>query len=261
MKINIFRPTLQLMLVNQYITYFIFVYFLFVGTWQEWLVALAIYLFRVTIGATITLHRLLSHKSFVSPKWFEYFGSIIATYGGGISTIGWVAIHRQHHRFSDTNKDPHSPQHINPWTIQFRSDAPTPEVKYAPDLLRSNFHLRIHQYHWAITLIIFLIILLVDPRALLYVYFVPNFIYWHSGGSINTINHLWGYRNYNTDDYSVNNLFTGYLVAGEGWHNNHHNSPANPKFGEKWWEFDLGWQIIKLIRKDGSNKYNVEDTK
>jgi stearoyl-CoA desaturase (delta-9 desaturase) len=66
---------------------------------------------------------------------------------------------------------------------------------------------------------------------------------------VNSLNHLnVGYRNHNTKDFSNNHLFTGYLVAGEGWHNNHHNDPANPKFGEKWWEIDLGWWFIKLIR-------------
>jgi len=38
-------------------------------------------------------------------------------------------------------------------------------------------------------------------------------------------------------------------VSGEGWHNNHHAHPADAQFGKKWWEFDLGWQLIKLVRK------------
>ena len=247
---DIFKPSIKLLLLNQFITYCVFVYFLFTGTWQEWLIVFAIYLFRVTIGATITLHRLLSHRSFVAPKWFEYIGSIIATYGGGVSTIGWVAIHREHHRFSDTNCDPHSPAHIHPLAVQFRAGIKNPSIKYAPDLLRSKFHVKINQYHWAITLLIFLSILAIDPRALVFAYFVPNLIYIHSGSLINTLNHMYGYRSYNTNDLSTNNLITGYLVAGEGWHNNHHNSPASPKFGRRWWEFDLGWQVIKLIQKN-----------
>jgi stearoyl-CoA desaturase (delta-9 desaturase) len=246
---NIFRPSAEMLLLNQYITHGVFIYFLFTCTLNEWLVALSIYFFRVTIGATVTLHRLLSHRSFKAPKWFEYTGSLIGTLGGGISTIGWVAIHREHHRYSDTSKDPHSPLYINPMKIQFRTEIITPSVKYVPDLLRSKFHTTLHQYHWAFTLVFFLIILTVDPRALVFAYFVPNLIYWHSGGLINTVNHTLGYCNHETKDHSVNNLLTGWLVAGEGWHNNHHNAPASPKFGEKWWEFDLGWQVIKLIKQ------------
>jgi fatty-acid desaturase len=247
---DIFKPSIKLLLLNQFITYCVFVYFLFTGTSTEWLIVFAIYLFRVTIGATITLHRLLSHRSFIAPKWFEYVGSIIATYGGGVSTIGWVAIHREHHKFSDTDRDPHSPNHLHPLAVQFRAGLKVPSIKYVPDLLRSKFHVTINQYHWAITALIFLSILAIDPRALVFAYFVPNLIYWHSGGLINTINHMWGYRTYQTKDSSTNNWLTGYLVAGEGWHNNHHNAASSPKFGEKWWEFDLGWQVIKLIQKN-----------
>ena len=246
---NIFRPSTTTHLLNLYISHIAFFYFVFVGSWQEWLIAFAIYIFRFTIGATITLHRLLSHRSFTAPKWFEYFGSIVSIVGSSVSTIAWVAIHREHHKFADAKQDPHSPVHNSPISIQFRTTVTEPKIRYVPDLIRSKFHVMLHQYHWAVSIIFFLLVLAIDPLAVFYAYFVPNVIYGHSGGFINSINHMFGYRTYNTGDNSTNNLFTGYLIAGEGWHNNHHNSPGNPNFGEKWWEFDLGWQVIKLIRK------------
>lgn len=246
---NLFRPTDRLFLINKIVTHLAFLYFLYTGTLTEWAIVLSIYLFRVTIGATVTLHRLLSHRSFTAPKWFEYIGSLIGTIGSGLSPIVWVAVHREHHRFPDTEKDPHSPLHVGFLNVQFRSQT-VPKIKYVPDLLRSKFHTTLHQYHWAINLIVIVILALIDPRSLLYVYFVPNLIYWHSGGFINTLNHSkFGYRSFDTNDQSVNNILTGYLVAGEGWHNNHHATPSDPKFGKKWWEFDLGWQVIKLVRK------------
>jgi stearoyl-CoA desaturase (delta-9 desaturase) len=30
-------------------------------------------------------------------------------------------------------------------------------------------------------------------------------------------------------------------------HNNHHSDIANPKFSQKWWEFDLGWFYIRIL--------------
>jgi stearoyl-CoA desaturase (delta-9 desaturase) len=35
---------------------------------------------------------------------------------------------------------------------------------------------------------------------------------------------------------------------GEGWHNNHHKNQKNENFSVKWWEFDISYHIIKLIR-------------
>ncbi len=84
---------------------------------------------------------------------------------------------------------------------------------------------------------------------MIYAYFVPTLFVWHAGSFINSVNHTLGYKNFETKDNSKNNLVTGYLISGEGWHNNHHAKASDPQFGKRWWEFDLGWQIIKLVRK------------
>ena len=58
--------------------------------------------------------------------------------------------------------------------------------------------------------------------------FVRTVVVWHITWSVNSVTHLWGYRNYDTDDDSRNNLFVGIISNGEGWHNNHHADPAPP---------------------------------
>ena len=57
-----------------------------------------------------------------------------------------------------------------------------------------------------------------------------------------------GYKNYSTEDDSVNVWWVGILACGEGWHNNHHASPGSAQSGMKPFEFDLAWQVIKLLR-------------
>ena len=63
--------------------------------------------------------------------------------------------------------------------------------------------------------------------------------------------HVWGYRNSATNDDSRNNPLIGLLSAGEGWHNNHHADPTSARHGHKWWEFDLTWEIIRLLMRLG----------
>lgn len=225
------------------------IYLLFTGTALEWMVCLFVYLLQVSVGGTVTLHRLLAHKAFKSPKWFEYIGSLIVVVGNYTSPLAWVALHREHHAFTDTEKDPHSPLFFGYWRIQFRSMDRLPRIKFVPDLLRSKFHMFIHKYFSLIILSHISILCIIDPRAVVYAWLVPGILIWHASSLINTLNHSpLGYKNYNTKDVSVNNPFTGLVSAGEGWHNNHHAQPANPNFGHKWWEFDLGYQIIKLVR-------------
>ena len=247
---KIFLPSKNSLIVYQILAHIALVSMFVYGTFTEWAIAVALYFFMATIGGTVTYHRLLSHKSFSSPKWFEYFGSIVAAIGGNGSGITWVAIHREHHRFTDTEKDPHSPLHKGLFDIQFLSMCEVPNIRYVPDLLRSKFHQWVHANYWIINIVYIGIVCLIDPFALVYAYFVPTLFVWHAGSFINTVNHTIGYQSTKTNDNSTNNIFTGILVSGEGWHNNHHAAPASPQFGKKWWEFDLGWQVIKLIQKN-----------
>jgi stearoyl-CoA desaturase (delta-9 desaturase) len=65
----------------------------------------------------------------------------------------------------------------------------------------------------------------------------------------NYMNHKWGYKTFVTTDNSRNNWLNAIFTFGEGWHNNHHARPGEWYFGHRWWELDIGGQIIKLIKK------------
>jgi stearoyl-CoA desaturase (delta-9 desaturase) len=64
---------------------------------------------------------------------------------------------------------------------------------------------------------------------------------------VNSVGHLWGYRNYDTKDGSRNNTFMALLVFGEGWHNNHHIAPNSAMHGHRWWEWDPSYRILQLL--------------
>lgn len=72
-------------------------------------------------------------------------------------------------------------------------------------------------------------------------------VVWHTTWSVNSLTHIWGYRNYATPDDSRNNPLIGFITAGEGWHNNHHADPTSARHGHHWWEFDFAWQAIRFL--------------
>ena len=72
-----------------------------------------------------------------------------------------------------------------------------------------------------------------------------------AAGVINGFGHWWGYRNTDTKDFSRNLIPLGIWIGGEELHNNHHADPANPKLSRKWFEFDIGWLYIQLLRTVG----------
>lgn len=84
--------------------------------------------------------------------------------------------------------------------------------------------------------------------------FVRTVIVWHQTWAVNSIAHMWGYRNYATDEDSRNNVFVGLFANGEGWHNNHHADPRSARHGHRWWEIDTTWMIIRLLQMLGLAK-------
>jgi len=219
------------------------------GTGLQWLATLFMFFIMGCIGTTVTYHRLLSHKSFNSPEWFRHLGIACGTLALIGSSIGWTALHRQHHRFTDLKGDPHSPHQKgfirSNWFLMFEPVS----VKYVPDLLRDPLHVFLHRYYFVIHAAMVLVLFAISPWAVVYLYLAPAALVWTVGGMINSINHLVGYRNYDVKDSSKNFHLLGYCFWGEGWHNNHHADPANPNFGHKWWELDIGYWVIKLVRK------------
>ena len=73
-------------------------------------------------------------------------------------------------------------------------------------------------------------------------------ILWNAGSFINTLTHTFGYRNHDTDDNSTNIPLLGFLMWGEGWHNNHHAKPGKWDFQHRWWEIDPSAWVIRLVK-------------
>jgi stearoyl-CoA desaturase (delta-9 desaturase) len=193
---------------------------------------------------------LLSHRSWESPKWFEYVGSLLGTLGGTGSTIAWVAAHRKHHRYSDVPGDPHSPHTQSWWKVQWFSMFESVQLSYVKDLLRSPWHNGLHRgyFSWhalyALTLGFTL-----GWWYLIPMWLAPAAVLWNAGSLINTVCHMHGKQPFETNDQSRNVWWLGMLVWGEGYHNNHHKFPRNARFGLESLQFDASYQVIRLLRE------------
>lgn len=208
-----------------------------------------VYFFTGCLGMSVTYHRLLTHKSFKTNKVIEFLGTLLATLGLTGSSISWTAAHRQHHRNADKQNDPHSPTILGYFKAQWGSMFSPININKSP-IISSSMHRFFHRYYLHINLIYaILLFVLGGLYALLTFYIVPACILWNAGSLINTICHTkWlGYRRYEVPDKSTNNPILGLLMWGEGWHNNHHRFQNRPNIGEKWYEIDIGYYIIKLI--------------
>jgi len=225
-----------------------------------WLLSFFVYFLTGCLGITITYHRYLSHKAFKMPKVFEYLFSMFGALGGTGSTIGWLAVHNVHHKFSDKDKDPHSPHLLGPKLLLTNYN-----YKFNPLdaklLLRDKFHIILHQYYNLILLIWAFLLLAINYKLFLFAFIVPVcFQIWASNIS-NYANHMFGYQNYETGEGSKNTWWVSAITWGEGWHNNHHAEPWHYSFQRKWWEIDISGYVIYLIVILTGNKKSLYNSK
>jgi fatty-acid desaturase len=86
---------------------------------------------------------------------------------------------------------------------------------------------------------------------LLWGIFLRTVVGLHSTWLVNSATHMWGKQRFLTGDSSKNSLWVAILSFGEGWHNNHHAQPQAARHGLRWYEIDVNWYCISVLRMLG----------
>lgn len=216
-------------------------------SWEWWALSVFMYYLTGCLGITITFHRYITHRSFKMPKWCEYLFTFFGAVGCTGSSIGWMAVHNAHHRYSDLPGDPHNPHLIGPKMLLSNYDYDF-KILHSKYLLRDKFHVFLHQYYYLILAVWATLLFVIDYRLGLFGFVVPAFLQIWTSNISNYANHMWGYRNYKEmKDTSTNTWWVSLITWGEGWHNNHHAEPWTYTFQRKWWEFDISAYTIYAI--------------
>jgi sn-1 stearoyl-lipid 9-desaturase len=220
------------------------------------LAALILYYAAGMLGIGMSYHRLLTHRSYKTPKLIEYFLTICGTLALEGGPIFWVATHRIHHQNSDHDGDPHTPREGTFWAHMgwilmgegLHHDASV-LARYAPDLSRDRFHVWLSNWHWTTNVVVGIALLAYGgiPYVLWGVFFRTTFGL-HATWLVNSATHLWGSRRFKTKDDSTNNWWVALLTFGEGWHNNHHAHPTSARHGLAWYELDQNWIGIRTLQ-------------
>jgi stearoyl-CoA desaturase (delta-9 desaturase) len=228
-----------------------------------------------TFGIGAGMHRLLVHRSFRCGPVMRTFFCAIAQMAIQGSLLKWVGNHRRHHLYADDVGDPHSPHYDGrgrrytslvkgmlhahgQWAFD---DTMTDNELYAKDILAdpiAMFFVRTRWTWYALSAVV-----------------IPGAIGYWAGGLHDMIGcvlfsglfrayvlilvssltgsvcHNYGYRRFDLDDASTNEIVSTILTFGEGLHNNHHRFPRDAYISHAWWEFDLNGLIILGLAKLG----------
>jgi fatty-acid desaturase len=221
-------------------------------------VALALY-FVTALGITLGYHRLLTHRSFKATPWCERLFVFLASQSAQAGPATWVAIHRAHHASSDREGDPHNSArgfwwaHMG-WMLKLTPRRLDPKftARLAPDILNDPFHAFIDRHFFHLCLVTGLLLFKLGGWPwVIWGMFVRVAAVFHATWLVNSAAHTYGYRSHPTRDRSTNCWWVALLTLGEGWHNNHHAFPASARHGLRWWELDLTWETIQLLKRAG----------
>jgi stearoyl-CoA desaturase (delta-9 desaturase) len=209
-------------------------------------------------------HRYAAHRQFTMKKGWErvfYVLSFLFQGSSYLSPRAYAIMHRMHHAYADTEKDPHSPQFdANPFSMMWRTrlvynrifnriaQIDPKFVKDVPDWagfdkFASNNLVRIL---W-IGVYVAVYFLLDAPWWLFPLILIHAVMGPFHGVIINWFAHTIGYINFKMKDTSRNLMPVDLLMWGEGLHNNHHKFSGRANFGVKKFEFDPLYPIIRFL--------------
>jgi len=216
------------------------------------------------ISVTLFLHRSQAHRGIYFHPIISHFMRFWLWLTTGMNTKAWVAIHRKHHRYCETQDDPHSP-HVygifkvlfaGAWLYANAANDKQMISSYGVGTPNDWVENKIYTPHpWLGVFIMLLINLLIFGYWGLLIWGIQMiWIPFWAAGVVNGLGHWWGYKNGVTKDKSKNISPFGIIIGGEELHNNHHLEPKNPKLSRRWFEFDLGWVWFNIFKMLGLAK-------
>ena len=226
--------------------------------------ALLMYLARMFV-ITAFYHRFFSHRAFDSSRIFRFIVAILGCTAGQRGPLWWASHHRQHHIYSDTESDPHSPQIDSLFfshTLWFMTrDAFPVRWRHIKDLQTYRELIWLERFDWLPLLALAAGCFFLGEwtqvnyphwqtsgwQSLVWGFFISTTALYHATYTINSLAHRYGQRRFDTPDHSRNNVFLAILTLGEGWHNNHHRYPGAVRQGFYWWEVDVSYVGIKIL--------------
>ena len=217
---------------------------------RDWIAFGVLYLANMfALGGA--MHRYFAHRAYRTSRAFQLLMAVLGSVFFA-DVIGFVGRHRLHHRNSDTEADVHSPLRgwWQCWVGSLLDDGVPEQVvlENARDWTRYPELVWLHRYFFlpgfataALTWWFGGYTMFACAYCLIFL------VSFHGPSALNWLGHRGDRRPFDTGDLSSNSLFLGFVLFGEGWHNNHHQFPNSARAGLHWYEFDGVYYWLKLL--------------
>lgn len=240
-----------------------------VGWFELILFLTGYYMANISVG--LGLHRLWSHDAYKTNKYVEFVLAVLSAGTLQGPALSWASNHFDHHTYTDTEKDPHTPQkykskfmgflwsHMG-WMLvgegSYKSINRVTMVKLGRNkILRWQL-----KYYWHIAVAMNTIV----PAFVGFVFggtalaAYAGFVFIGLGRAlqqqatffVNSLCHFVGTQKY-TNGTSRDIWWLAFMLLGENWHNFHHAFPSDYRNGAQWYQTDVHKWLIYLMSKCG----------
>jgi len=229
------------------------IFLFFIATW-----------YLSLFSQTFFQHRYAAHGAFKMSKGWEKFFFIITYLTQGSSYMSpkaYAIMHRFHHAYTDTDKDPHSPSYSsNIFSMMWRTRTFYQDIIHGRMEVEDRFQKNLPEWPaldkwangtisrvlWVGLYILFFVLFATSPWQYLFLPVIIAMGAFH-GAVVNWFAHKYGYINFKLKNTSMNLFFIDFLMLGESYHNNHHKHPSAINFGQRWHEIDPMYPVIRLL--------------
>lgn len=213
---------------------------------------------------TFFQHRYAAHGAFKMNKSWERIFHVLTYIAQGSSYMSpraYAIMHRMHHAYTDTEKDPHSPAYSkNIFAMMWRTRTIYDKIYLGKFPVEPRFVKNLPEWDgferwasstlsrvlWMLGYIAFFILFATSPWLYLLLPVIFAMGAFH-GAIINWFAHKFGYTNFKMKNTSQNLFYLDILMLGESYHNNHHKNPSSVNFGRRWHEMDPVYYCIRFL--------------
>ncbi|RZC41504.1 FA desaturase domain containing protein [Asbolus verrucosus] len=270
--------------------------FIFTAKWNTvlWTYLLALI---TTQGICAGAHRLWAHRAYKAKLPLRIILCIWQTHALQNHIYEWVRDHRVHHKFSETDADPHNSRrgfffsHMGWLLCRKHSDVITKGKTVDLSDLEADAVVMFQKKYYLI--LAPLLAFIVPAWVPWYFWNEDGYISWYTASMfryaltlhgtwlVNSAAHMWGSKPYDENINAVENITVSYITNGEGFHNYHHVFPWDYKAAELWsyrgnwstafidfmakigWAYDLKSVSAEMVERrvkktgDGSRRDNL----
>ena len=208
------------------------------------------------MAITLGYHRLFAHRAFKSNRLLVFLNLLFGAAAFKGSALEWASQHRDHHRYTDTPRDPYNIKqgfwyaHMG-WFLFHKHEKNLENVTdLSADPMVTNQHRYWGIWAWGAGVVLPLVIGLLcgDFWGVFFLAGVARFVVIsQSVFLINSACHYFGKPNYDVNSSAKDSWVCALLTHGEGYHSYHHRFPSDYRNGVKWHHWDPTKWMVKAF--------------